>query len=376
MVLGDHFGYPGGVPHGVTSYFLQVLPALLDAGIDLTACFLREPHPAAEALRTRGITPIFLSASKWDPSVVMKVATLARRRRIGLMHATGLKGTLVARVAARLVGATAILHTHDLNEPGSALGFLQRVAARPTDMGVCVSEAVRSLTVCRYHVLQDRVRVIHNGIRLQEILNVPPETRAQVREELGLSANRPVLVMVGRMHPVKGHRAMLGMLPAITQRCPAAMLVLVGDGPERAGCERLAGELRLHNHIRFLGHRADVPRLLAAADVVVMPSVSEGLGLAAVEALAAGRPVVAFDVGGLREVVMDDITGRLVPAGDREAFVRAVLSIIEEPERCARYGARARIDCQRFSLDLHIRELIACYRDAAASGALASGGTP
>jgi glycosyltransferase involved in cell wall biosynthesis len=349
-----------------------VLPALRDAGIDLTVCFLREPHSAADVLRAQGITPIFLRAKKWDPSVVLRVATLARRGRTGLLHATGLKGTLVARVAARLVGATTILHTHDLNEPGGSLRFLQGLAARPTDMGVCVSEAVRSLTVHGYHVLPGRVRVIHNGIRLHEILSIAPGTRTQVREELSLNADQTVMAMVGRMHAVKGHRAMLTMLPAIVQRCPTAVLLLVGDGPEREGCENLAHELRLRKHVHFLGQRSDVPRLLAAADLVVMPSKSEGLGLAAVEALAARRPVVAFDVGGLREVVMDNETGRLVPAGDHEAFVDAVVSIIQDPERRGRYGERALVDSRRFSLECHVHKLIACYREAAAIGAIRS----
>jgi glycosyltransferase involved in cell wall biosynthesis len=370
MVLGDHFGYPGGIPHGVTSYFLQVLPALRAAGIDLTVCFLREPHPAADALREHGIFPIFLSARKWDPSVVLRIAMQARRSRVGLLHATGLKGTLMARAAARLMGAKTILHVHDLNEPGALLGAAQRLLARPTDLGVCVSEAVRTLTVNGYHVPPERVRVIHNGIRLHEIRDVPAGTRARVRRELSLHPDRPVMAMIGRMHPVKGHRTMLKILPAITQRCPDLVLLLVGDGPERAACETLARELDQQKHVRFLGQRSDIAQLLAAVDLVVMPSHSEGLGLAAVEALAAGRPVVAFDVGGLREVVSDDENGRLIAAGDCNAFAAAVTSIVHDRERCARYAERAVLDSARFTLEAHVRRLIACYREAASSDAV------
>ena len=202
MMLADHFGYPGGVPHGVTSYLLNVLPALRAAGIDLTVCFLREPHEAANALREHGIDPVFFAASKWDPFVALRIARLARRRGVSLLHSTGLKCTFMARIAARLAGACNVLHVHDLNEPGRLLSGLQSLFARCNDFGVCVSEAARDLTVHRYHVAEDRVRVIHNGIRVQEIAEVEPGSRARVRHELALSPDEPVVAMIGRMYRV------------------------------------------------------------------------------------------------------------------------------------------------------------------------------
>ena len=367
MMLADHFGYPGGVPHGVTSYLLNVLPALRAAGIDLTVCFLREPHEAANALREHGINPVFFAASKWDPFVALRIARLARRRGVSLLHSTGLKCTFMARIAARLAGACNVLHVHDLNEPGRLLSGLQSLFARCNDFGVCVSEAARDLTVHRYHVATDRVRVIHNGIRVQEIAEVEPGTRARVRRELELSPDQPVVAMIGRMYRVKGHRAMLQMLPAITQQCSGLTLLLVGDGPERAGCERLVSELQLQAHVRFLGARSDIAQLLAAVDLLVMPSESEGLGLAAIESLAAGKPVVAFAVGGLREVVEDRVTGRLVRPGDYEAFVSAVVETIRDPAQLAAYAQRAVLAAERFSVDEHVRRLIDCYREVAAA---------
>lgn len=365
MILGDHFGYPGGVPHGVTSYFLQVLPALRSAGIELTVCFLREPHPAAEGLRAHGIAPIFFNVGKWDPSVALRIARLAKQKDIRLLHSTGLKGTFMARVAARLSGARNILHVHDLNDPGNALSALQRVVARRNDLAVCVSEAVRDLTVNRYHVADDRIRVIHNGIRLEEIRNVGADSRARIRQTLDIDPRRPVLGMVGRMHPVKGHRTLLSVMPQITASCPDVLLLLVGDGPERPACEELVDRLGLRASVMFVGSRTDVPELLTAMDLVLMPSHSEGLGLAAIEGLAAGKPVVAFDVGGLREVVGNGVNGRLVRAGDGAAFGQAVVELIRDPARLALYSAAALRGSERFSVEEHVRRLIECYREAA-----------
>ena len=364
MVLADHFGYAGGVRHGVTTYLLHVLPLLRAAGVELTVCFLRAPHAAAEELRSHGIQPVFLDAGKWDPTVALRIAALARRDRVRLLHATGVKGTLAARIAARLTGARTLLHVHDLNDPGAVLGALQGLLARPTDAAVCVSQAVRELASGRYHVRPERVCIARNGIPLEALRQAGAGARSDVRAELDIEPGRPVLAVIGRLHPVKGHRALLTMLPAIVHSCPRAQLLVIGDGPERPACEALARGLGISGQVRFLGKRSDVPRLLSAIDLVLMPSQSEGLGLAAIEALAAGRPVIAFAVGGLPEVVVDGLNGRLVPPGDCEAFTRAVIDTLQDSGQRLSYARGAASSAQNFGVEAHVERLIACYRMA------------
>jgi glycosyltransferase involved in cell wall biosynthesis len=362
MVVADHFGYAGGVRHGVTTYLLHVLPLLAAAGVDLTVCFLRAPHAAAAELRACGIRPVFLDAGKWDPTVAWRIAALARRNGVRLLHATGVKGTLAARIAARLTGARTLLHVHDLNDPGAVLGALQGLLARPTDAAVCVSQAVRGLALGRYHVRPERVCVARNGIPLEALRRAGAGARSRVLAELDIEPGRPVLAVIGRLHPVKGHRALLAMLPAILRSCPRAQLLVIGDGPERPACEALAAHLDLSGQVRFLGERNDVPRLLAAVDLVLMPSQSEGLGLAAIEALAAARPVIAFAVGGLPEVVVDGLNGRLVPPGDSEAFAQAVIETLHDPVRRFSYARGAASSAQGFGVEAHVQRLIDCYR--------------
>ncbi len=368
LVLADHLGYRGGIAHGVTSYFLQVLPALRAAGVDLTVCFLRQPHPAAEPLRKAGIEPVFLGASKLNPFIIGKIASLARSCGARLLHVTGLKASLAGRAAARLVDAAVIVHTHDLKLP-VLIRPLQRMLARSTDVGICVSAALRELTVRGYHVRPERTFVIHNGIRLRDITDVPQHCRARMRSELSLQSRHIVIGMIGRMYPVKGHRAMLEMLAFVVSRNPLVKMLVIGDGPERVACERLARELGLEDHVHFLGQRSDVALLLAAVDIVVMPSRSEGLGLAAIEALAAGKPVIAYAVGGLTEVIRDGVNGKLVTAGDRTAFVEALIAIVENERLRTYYGERAIADSAQFSLEVHIERLVDCYcRTLAAYG--------
>jgi len=365
LFLGDHFGYPNGVAHGVTVYYLNVLPALVAAGVEVSACFLREPHPIAEQLRPAGIDPTFLSAHPANPMVLSRVAQLVRDGGCQIIHATGLKASLVGRVVARMTGAQAIIHVHDLIYPRRGVGALHRAVARKQDFSLCVSRAAQQVAESGYRVRPDRMRVLHNGIRLDRIRNLPADTGARMRQSLGVPWGVPVLAMVGRMYPIKGHRAMMQMMPAIAAACPDAHLLLAGDGPERTVCERMVRDAGLTNNVHFLGHRHDVPELLAASDLVLMPSLSEGLGLAAVEAMAAGKPVVAFDSGGLRDVVLHGNTGRLVPLGDQAAFVRSVLLLLQNGEQRQIYGQRAIQSADRFSLDRHIDALLDCYMDLA-----------
>jgi glycosyltransferase involved in cell wall biosynthesis len=372
LFLGDHFGYPSGVAHGVTTYFLDVLPALALAGVDIAACFLRDPHPLARQLEGSGVEPVFCGAHPFDPFVVMDVVKLAKRRGCRIIHASGIKATLIARIVGRIVGAEVIVHVHDLVYPSTTLGALHRLFSRPTDLGLCVSQAVEDVAADGYHVSRERLRVVYNGVELDRVRNVPPGARATIRAELGVPASAGVIALVGRMYPVKGHPAMLRMMARISKACPDARLVLVGDGPGRVACEALTSELGLQSRVIFLGHRDDVPCVLAAADVVVVPSESEGLCLAAIEGLAAGKPVVAYAVGGLPEVVTEGKDGRLIAAANEDEFVQAVVALLQDPGLRSSYGRYAAQAAGRFSLERHVDALLRCYGELAAGALSAS----
>ena len=376
LFLADKFGYPSGVSFGGTTYFVNVLPALVKAGVDLTACFLRDPHPAADGLRNRGVQPRFLSVHKWNPFAARAVARVAREHECGIIHAAGVKATIVARMAARIWPMRVLVHVHDLVHPGALLGAVQKSLSSSTDIGICVSRAVMPTTRDGYHVAESRLRVVPNGLDLARFRDVPADCRARVRKALGIATTRPVLAMYARMYPVKGHRVMLEMMREIAATSPEALLLLAGDGPERQACERMVNDLQLRGQVMFLGQRDDIPRLLTVADLFLMPSQSEGLPLAAIEAMALGVPVVGFDVGGMAEVVEDGVTGQVVPAGDKVRFVRAVVALLQDRARLAVYSAAALRASDRFSVEAHVDGLLQCYEDAVVGLSAPSGAAP
>ncbi|RPI64432.1 MAG: glycosyltransferase, partial [Lysobacterales bacterium] len=182
----------------------------------------------------------------------------------------------------------------------------------------------------------------------------------EVRRELRVSSEAPVLCLAGRFHPVKGHREMIDIFSLLLRRRPDSVLMMLGDGPARATCERVIAERGIADSVRLLGYRNDVARWLGAADVVVVPSRSEGLCRAAIEGNLCGLPAVAYDVGGLSEALPDPVCGWLVPAGEEQRFVTAIERALESGIVTATHE-RVRAARERFGLVEHVQRLTDCY---------------
>ena len=363
LFLADHLGqdHREDSIHGVATYLRDVLPVLKMLGNDVAACFLRAPHPIGELLRDAGVKVLFLSSKRFDPFVLSQIGRLVREGHFQILHCTQFRASLAGRALARMTpGLKTVLHQHDLLLPPPPVRWLNRRLAGAEDLGICVSWAAGDVAMRGYGIRADRVRVLHTGIDAEVFRPLSREERIRRRQELRVPFGAPLLCLVARFDRIKGHREMIGIFRLLLRKYPKATLMLIGDGPERAACERLVDELGLSARFRFLGYRSDVARWLGAADVAVVPSKSEGLCRAAIEANLCGLPAVAYDVGGLPEALPDHDCGELVPAGDRPGFVdaieRSLLSGVK-PEGHVRVQ-RAR---ERFGLLEHVRALAACY---------------
>ncbi|HUF19446.1 MAG TPA: glycosyltransferase [Burkholderiales bacterium] len=362
LFLADHLGLPDGGVHGVTTWLLDVLPALKETGMEVAACILRRQHPGAKRLRDRGIDVVFLESSRFDLFVIRQVDEIVRKGGFEIVHCTQFRSCVVGRAVARLrKGVRVVLHVHDLSLPPSAVRLMNRVMADPLDMGICVSEACRDVAVHGYHLSPERIRILYTGIDTSAFRIPSPKARAQVRLELGISASAPVICLTGRFAPVKGQAEMIRMMKAITIRRPECILMLIGSGSMRVRCERLTKELGLVNNVRFMGYRQDVSRWLAAADVAVVPSRSEGLSRTAIEANLCGLPVVAYSCGGVSEAIVGQVCGELVTPGSPVAFVDAVVRMLDQPADAAAAERRALAAGERFGLAAHVQSLRACY---------------
>lgn len=212
-----------------------------------------------------------------------------------------------------------------------------------TDHFHAISEAVKESTVETLHVEPERITVVYRGRDAVRLGEASPHRRETMRKELGIEPDAEVVVTVGRQEYQKGHRHLVAAFAGVAASHPRSLLVIAGrEGHATADLEAQIASLQLDERVRLLGHRADVPDVLAAADLFVFPSVYEGLGGALIEALALSLPVVASDLPALREVVAEGENAVLVPPGDARGLERAITGLLADSELRARYGARSR----------------------------------
>jgi glycosyltransferase involved in cell wall biosynthesis len=362
LFVSDHLGHANGAVHGVTTYFLETLAAFERARVEPALCILQPPHPAAARFAAAGIPPIFLGRSKWDPRSFLDLLRLVRQREVDVLHVSGEKSLMLGRVVARLAHLPVVAHFHDALPGPRWLRWLQRRLAARTDFAIAVSAPIREAALRAFGLPPGRVQVLHNGLDVDRFAHPAGDARGRIRDELGVAPAAPTVILIGRVHKVKGQQAMIRALPRVLRQCPEAALVIVGEGPDRAACEALAREQGLGPRVRFTGQRNDIPDLLAAADVAVVPSLwQEPFPFTALEAMAAGRPVVAFRTGGLPEAIVDGQTGLLVPYADEDGLADAVARVLTRPGLATRLGEAAGRHAQTFSIQRHVEQLEALY---------------
>jgi glycosyltransferase involved in cell wall biosynthesis len=290
-----------------------------------------------------------------------------RRRRIDLIHTNSYVPGNYARLAAAVIGVPLIVdHWHGFSRLSGKRRLICRLLGRVTDLSLAVSRGVRDYVIEQCALDPDRVRVVHNGVDLDRLRRHRP--RDLVRGELGLSKEARAVGLVARLdHWGKGHREFFTALAGIKGRHPLEALI-IGGGRREAEMRQLAESLGLAGRVHFLGQRDDVPDLLAALDLFVLPSHQEGVSLALLEAMAAGLPVIAAAVGGLPEVVADGESGLLIPAGDPEALAAALERLLGDPEFAAKLGSNARRQVEaNYSAERLGREINEIYEELVAS---------
>jgi glycosyltransferase involved in cell wall biosynthesis len=303
---------------------VELLAADVPADVEMVPLCLRKPSEVGGAV---------------------KLADTLRRRRIDILHSHMFYSSLFASPVGWACGVPLIVETPHVRERWrrgrlKRSYVVDRLAARFVDRFIAVSRANARYLVEEKGLPAHKVVVVENGCDMRRFDS--SATAGTARHELGLSAQDRVLLVVGRLEPQKGHRVLLEALPAVRAEFPSARLVCVGEGDERRALEVQAARLGIGSAVRFTGFRPDVPRWLSAADVVVLPSFYEGLPLAAIEALAASRPVVATAVDGTPEVVVDGQTGLTVPAGDVASLAGAISRLLREPLLARRLGQAGR----------------------------------
>ncbi len=317
----------------------------------------------AESIRQVGI-PVVDLAMKRNGRIrgLWQFYRLLRQERPHIIHSWLIHAALLGRVMGRLTGVPIIVTARHSVDFGSGLRQrLNRWTSHLDDRTIAICDHMRQVEMAQTGVATEKIVTIFNGIP-----NVTFPERQSARTALLQSLRLPpdalLVGTVGRLHAAKGHADLAEAVPQIVTAMPQVHFVWIGDGPERTALEAQVKRLEIAGHVHFLGDRTDVPALLVALDLFVMPSRWEGLSVGILEAMAAGLPVVATAVGGSPELVIDGEAGRLVPPQDAAVLAQAIRQILINPVLARQMGAAGRQRVQsHFTIEQMVRQTEQLY---------------
>ncbi|HUH12246.1 MAG TPA: glycosyltransferase family 4 protein [Longimicrobiales bacterium] len=366
----------GLAPGGAERVTVSFLRRLARDGRPVPLCTLTAAHDGglAAELEASGVERLDLGATRLvDPAALLRLRRLLRDGGFDLVHAHGQDAAVMAHWARRLARFRLVITRHVLEEPAGS--WRERARARAALRALRAADAVVAVSrgtvqgLVTGGVTPRRIEVIPNGIDLERF--DPADTAAAGRAIRAAYAHEPGAVVVlvpAVLRAGKGHPVLLEAIPGVRERVPGAVFLLAGGGPlaeEIAVAAKGAGPA-----VRMLGHREDMPALMAAADAVCLPSRAEALPTVLLEAAAAARPVVASRVGGVPEVVEHGRTGLLVPPGDPAALATALLELLEAPARRRALGEAALIRAREsFGLETQVGRTLELWRRVAEEAA-------
>lgn len=357
---------------------LSVVRVLHSAGYRVSVCCYHEfDENVVAQFEQAGARVVLLRMQRSDGllALLFSLRMFFRDEQPNIVHVQYLAPGLVPIIAARLAGIKTVfatVHIAGTVAYGSKAKILLRVASWFCTAFICVSRGVEQFWFGDCMLLEpeniERGRrhfTIYNAVDCERIKDTVASADSDLlRRELGIPPESPVIGIVGRLAAQKGHTFLLQAFKVVLAQVPTAILLVVGDGPLRQQLEEQARCLGIDRSIRWLGSQAqeEVFRLYAVMDIFAMPSLFEGFGLTAAEAMAAGLPVVGTAVDGLSEIIIDHVTGRLVPPQDAGALADALISLLASPETATEMGlkGRQRVE-EHFSLQRFSESILAAY---------------
>jgi len=328
-------------------------------------CLYNGDKAVAQEIRQLGI-PVFdlRMTAKWRFDALWRLYRLLRREHPVILHTWMFHATLIGRLVGILAGVPIrISSRRNVEIGGPVREWINRWTLWMDNRVIAVCEEARKAEIHRGGAPPQKVVTIYNGIEVLP-LSTREAARENLRAVLGLPPHALLVGIIGRLHPQKGHRVLLEAATHVVARDWQVYFILIGDGPLRHSLEAIAREQGLAGRVHFLGTRHDIPQLLAAMDLFVLSSFWEGMPNAVLEAMATGLPVVATAVGGTPEVVVDGVTGLLVPPRDPVALAQAIERLLADPELRHRMGqaGRERVE-QHFSVEQMVRKTEALYEE-------------
>lgn len=301
---------------------------------------------------------------------VLHLADKLRREGFLMLHTHDYKTDLLGLVAAKLAGVPCVATVHGYVFVSHRLRIyrmLDLLALRFFSKIIAVSDDLRQELLAA-GLPEEKVVTVHNAIDWAAFVSQATQRSLTLHQQLGIGPDQPLITVVGRLIPGKGHHYFLQAARKLLQACPKARFLLVGEGPLREKLEALAVSLNMQHAVFFLGFREDVAALIEASAVVVLPSLEEGLPMVLLEALALAKPVIATAVGGVPEIIRHKETGLLVPPRDPTRLAETMLYLLKNPEEGQRLAETGNLLVKReFTAETMARKTAQVYREVLSS---------
>lgn len=310
-------------------------------------------------------------SNRVSPLVITKLVRIIIRNRIDIVHGQGGRAEFYARLATKLTRRAKYVSTIAMPVEGFDVGslrkkvytFLDHFTERFVDRFIVVSEALRNRMISQHGIPPEKVIKIYNGI---EIECYTPDSgnkfRNKILNEYGLDKDTILIGAIGRLVWQKGFEYLIRAIPTITKECPEVKFLIVGEGPLRKELVALSRELGVNEEVIFPGFRSDIADILAAVDLLAVPSLLEGFPMVTLEAMAMAKPIVATNIDGITEQMTDGVNGILVPPEDPVALATAVIRLLGDRKSAQQMGMAARGKVEReFSVERMVSETEKVY---------------
>ena len=355
---------------GAEKMLYHTIKGLDPACYRVRLCSLKKKGVYANRLETEGVDVHSLNMrdedtlAGWFDSlrVLVLLFMYFLKERPAIVHSFLFRANIIARIAAFLSGVPVVISSvRVMGGEKRYCHIIERVTSFMTDHYATVSDQVKAHIIQKARISEKKISTIYNGVSVRR---APVFDKAEFMKDCGLKTDDRILMTAGRLHRQKGYDHLIQAMPMVQAAFPTVTLLILGEGDEENNLKKLARSLELTDRIQFMGLRPDVDRILHCIDLFVLPSRWEGLPNVVLEAMAAGKPVVATEVGGIPELVVHGVTGVIVPPQDVHALAEAIKALLSDEPRALTMGAAGRERVQRhFGIDAMIAKTEALYQE-------------
>jgi len=324
-----------------------------------------ETSPFLEEAKKRKIQTLSIKHHfRFDPTLITQFSSILKLNKADILQTHGHKANFLAFILKRFLDTPWISFIHGWTDEDwkiRAYNRLDKFLLKFPDRLIAVSNEMAS-KLYALKIPQEKIRVIYNAVFEDGIPKLNPPL--EVRKEFGIPAEDKLLGVIGRLSPEKGQIFFLQAFSKLVENYPQATALIVGEGPDEKKLKEYCSSEKLDSKVVFTGYQKDITSIYKSLDLVILPSLSEGMPNVALEGMLFGKPVIGTKTGGIPEVVIDEQSGMLVPAADPDSLSRAMLVLLEDENKMRRFSDNSRkYVLENFSLEKRVKSIVELYQE-------------